>query len=82
MLWLKRLLLKLVLGKRTYYYMCRTVLTDPRLISARDVDMVIRKDGTERRIEADWIKKITKIIKCNSVVNYLKSPESWGVKRR
>ena len=42
--------------------MCRTVLADPRLISAHDVDVVIRKDGIERRIEADWIKKITKIV--------------------
>ena len=78
---IKRLLLKWILGKRTFYYMCRTVLADPRLVSAHDVDMVIRKDGIERRIEADWIKKITKIVKCDSVINYLKSPESWGVKK-
>lgn len=60
--WLRRLLLRLALGGRRYEYMVRTVLQDPRTPSARMVDIVVRKDGGERRIEADWVKWIAKLV--------------------
>jgi hypothetical protein len=58
----KRLLLRLALGGRTYDYMCRTLSQDPRLPRCRLADIVVRKDGKEIRIEADWLKKLCKII--------------------
>lgn len=58
----RQLLLKLALGKRTYNYMAETVRQDPRTRRARQVDIVVRKDGLERRIEADWVKTIARIV--------------------
>jgi len=59
---IRKLLLRLALGKRTYLYMCRSVQHDPRTRTAKEVDIVIRKDGMERRIEADWVKSVARII--------------------
>jgi len=42
--------------------MCRSVQHDPRTRTAKEVDIVIRKDGMERRIEADWVKSVARII--------------------
>lgn len=58
----KRLLLRLALGQRTYQYMCRTLSQDPRLRHARLADIVVRKDGREVRIEADWLKNLCKLV--------------------
>lgn len=59
---IRRLLLRLVLGKRTYEYMQRTLAADRRLRTAYTVDIVIRKDGRERRLEADWTKALATIV--------------------
>lgn len=60
---LKRLLLRLALGHRTYSYMMRSIHWDPRIRYAKSVDLVVRKDAVERRIEADWIRTIARITK-------------------
>lgn len=60
---LRRLLLRLALGDSTYQYMVRVLNTDPRTPVAKDVDIVVRKDGVERRIEADWLKRIAKLVR-------------------
>ena len=59
---LRRLLLWLALGPRTYDYMKRVLSDDHRLRTSRQVDIVIRKDGTERRIEADWVKQLGTVV--------------------
>jgi hypothetical protein len=59
---IKRFLLKLILGKRTYYYLCASLGYDHRLLRAHTVDIVVRKDGQEVRVEADWIKKVARIL--------------------
>ena len=57
----RALLLRLALGESTFQYMLRSIKNDPRLPSARLVDLVVRKDAVEQRIEADWIKNIARI---------------------
>ncbi len=42
--------------------MCNTFKTDLRVKSARQVDIVVRKDAVERRIEADWAKQLARIV--------------------
>lgn len=59
---IKRMLLRLVFGNRTYSYMCRSLSQDSRLRSARLTDIIVRKDGREVRIEADWLKNLCKIV--------------------
>jgi hypothetical protein len=59
---LKRLLLRLALGRRTYAYMCRSLSQIPGLRRCRSADIVVRKDGTERRVEADWLKKLCQLV--------------------
>lgn len=54
-------LLKIALGKRTFNYMIRSLRYDKRTPRARLVDIVVRQDGREQRIEADWIKNIARI---------------------
>ncbi len=58
---MRRFLLRLVLGRWTYEYMCRSLAADPRLRNAHMADIVIRSDGRERRIEADWLKTLYRI---------------------
>ncbi len=60
---LRILLLRLALGERTFNYMVRSVQHDKRTPGARLVDIVVRQDGVEKRIEADWVKKIARIVK-------------------
>lgn len=59
----RALLLRLALGRRQFDYMNRVLKSDDRIPSARMVDIVVRKDAVERRIEADWIKNIAKIVR-------------------
>ena len=59
----RALLLRLALGKRQFDYMNRSIKNDPRTPGARLVDIVVRKDAREVRTEADWIKRIARIIK-------------------
>jgi hypothetical protein len=59
---LRKCLLWLALGPRTYRYMAGTVRADKRCRNARMVDIVVRKDAVERRIEADWVKTIAQIL--------------------
>lgn len=58
---MRRFLLRLILGRRTYRYMCQSLGQDRRLPKAYTADIVIRKDGRERRVEADWLKKLARI---------------------
>ena len=58
----RRLLLMLALGRRTYDYMVRSLSNDPRTRRARLVDIVVRKDAVERRTEADWCRTIARIV--------------------
>lgn len=53
-------LLRIALGRRTFEYMLRSIKADARTPRARMVDIVIRQDGVEKRIEADWVKKIAR----------------------
>ncbi len=57
----KRLLLKIVFGK-SYDYMARSLVHDPRIKTAKIVDILVRKDGSEKRLEADWLKEMAKIV--------------------
>lgn len=61
-MWWRRLLLRLALGSHTYDYMRQSLRSDPRTRTARLVDIVVRKDAVERRVEADWCKTIARII--------------------
>lgn len=68
---IRAFLLRLALGKRTFDYMIRSTQADKRTPGAKLVDIVIRQDGREERIEADWVKtiaKITKHVKSSSVL--------------
>lgn len=58
----RTLLLRLALGSRGFDYMNRTIKFDKRTPGARLIDIVVRQDGREERIEADWVKTIAKII--------------------
>lgn len=54
-------LLRLALGQRTFDYMLRSIKADKRTPAARLVDIVIRQDAREERVEADWLKRIAQI---------------------
>lgn len=54
-------LLRLALGRSTFNYMLRSIKADIRTPGARQVDIVIRQDAVERRIEADWVKYIARM---------------------
>jgi hypothetical protein len=60
--WLRRFLLWLALGPRTYRYMSDVLAQDPRAPRARLIDIVVRKDGVERRLEADWVRSLARIV--------------------
>lgn len=52
-------LMCLLWGRRTTDYMIRSLSQDPRLPRAKMADIVVRKDGHEVRIEADWLKTLS-----------------------
>lgn len=54
-------LLRLALGQRTFDYMLRSIKADKRTPAAKLVDIVVRQDAREERIEADWVKHIAQI---------------------
>ena len=62
-------LLRLALGRRMFDYMLRSIKLDKRTPAAKLVDIVVRQDGREERIEADWVKRIAQI------TYHLESPE-------
>jgi len=43
--------------------MVNSIQHDKRTPGAKLVDIVVRQDGVERRIEADWVKHIARITK-------------------
>lgn len=67
---IRALLLHLALGTNTFRYMVRSIKYDTRTPSSRWVDIVVRKDGVEERIEADWVKNIAKITNHVTPLNY------------
>lgn len=58
---IRRVALRFALGWSAYDYMVRSLGHDPRCGDAREVDIVVRKDGVERRIEADWLKDLARL---------------------
>lgn len=54
----QRVLLRIAFGPSLVRYMEKSVRFDPRTGSARWVDIIVRKDGHEIRVEADWVKHI------------------------
>lgn len=60
--YLRRALLWLALGPRTYRYMYDTLTVDFRTRTARWVNITIRKDGIERCYEADWCKDLARLV--------------------
>jgi hypothetical protein len=62
--WLRIRALRFAMSEgQSYNYMVRTLQSDSRLPTARIVDTVVRKDAVERRIEADWLKRLAKLVK-------------------
>jgi uncharacterized protein len=59
---LKNYLLKRILGKRTYYYMCRSLQRAPNMKHAHYVDINVRIDGQDRGVEADWLKPLQRLV--------------------
>ena len=70
----RRFLLWLALGPRIYDYMSRVLREDHRLRTCRMADIVVRKDGKERRIEADWLKSLATIVMGRWRPNMLSKP--------
>src|SRR5665213_637500 len=60
-IFMQRFFLWLALGSHTYGYMKRTLAFDRRLSRCKLADIVVRQDGKEVRIEADWLKNMAKI---------------------
>ncbi len=60
---MKRLLLRLALGKWTYELILSSIRADPRMCDPHSIDIVVRKDAVERRIEGDWIKQVARLIR-------------------
>jgi hypothetical protein len=57
----RAVLLRIALGRDTFDYMLRSIKADIRTPGAKLVDIVVRQDAREQRIEADWVKKIAQI---------------------
>lgn len=55
--------LHMALGDDAFDLMVRSLRADPRVQGAHTVDIVIRKDGVEKRVEGDWIKYIARIVR-------------------
>jgi hypothetical protein len=53
-------LLCLAFGRRKARYIVRSLSQDPRLPRAKTADIIIRKDGREVRVEADWLRDIAR----------------------
>lgn len=81
--WIKRLLLMLVLGRRTYKYMCGSLKADPRLRNCRMADIVVRKDAVEKRVEADWLKTLYRIVERDKTPGFMSRDEfeAMGLKQ-
>lgn len=54
--------------------MARTLSHDHRIRSSKLVDIVVRKDGIERRIEADWVKTLAIIVLGNKKLSMRSKP--------
>lgn len=59
---IRRFFLWLALGPDTYRYVKGSVFSDHRAKSAHIIDLVVRKDAKETRIEADWVKSLIRIM--------------------
>jgi hypothetical protein len=59
--WIRSKLLRLALGRSTFDYMLRSIKADKRTPGAKLVDIVVRQDAVENRIEADWVKTIARL---------------------
>jgi hypothetical protein len=61
-LWIRRVLLWLALGPQQYRHMKHVLSQDLRAPRARMIDIVIRKDAIERRLPADWVRSLARIL--------------------
>lgn len=43
-------------------YVVRSLQADPRIRNPNTIDIIIRKDGVERRIEAQWLKELARLV--------------------
>lgn len=59
--WFKRLLLRLVFGRGYGYFRSSMLKVDMR--GSHYVDILVRKGGQDRRVEADWLKNLQRILK-------------------
>ena len=60
--WLRRLALRFALGSNDYKLLVSTCRQDPRLPRAYLVNIVVRKDGVEKTSEADWAKRMARLV--------------------
>ena len=56
-------LLRIALGDELFNRMARGLLADPRLQDPHTIDIVVRKNGVDKRIEADWVKQLARIVR-------------------
>jgi hypothetical protein len=55
-------LLRVALGDELFELMARSLGADPRVQDAHTIDIVVRKDAVEKRIEGDWVKHLARIV--------------------
>lgn len=58
---IRRILLWLAVGPRTFRAMQRSVQKDTLRV-AHTIDILIRKDSRESRVEADWLKDLATVL--------------------
>ena len=61
--------------------MVKCVQSDPRLATAHEVDIIVRKDGRERRLEADWIKVLGRMYRTKETSDDVSYPPPMVVTR-
>ncbi len=59
---IRKFALWVALGSHDYNAMVRSVRQDPRTRRARLIDIVVRKDAVERRIQADWVREVARVV--------------------
>lgn len=58
----RRSLLRLALGRWNYELLTHSLAQDKRTGGARLVDIVVRQDAVEKRFEADWVRRVARIL--------------------
>lgn len=55
--------LRMAMGDDAFNLMVSSFSADPRIQSPHTIDIVVRKDAVEKRIEGDWIKTLARIVR-------------------